>query len=325
MEVPIMDLDNTNQLPNIYSNIKMINHQYIIIFVENSEQNGFRFILTDMVNEKYYVYEPRNCCGDYLLYTFSFMDYIPPVNNNDGYILIKTGKIEPHEKEMLWNNHNIERIVDALETFILYPQSKFIQDIILQKPYFDSYLVDCSLRNSSFDFYNFIDEQYYFYTKYKFDKNKTELIKINLHNLTKQDCYVLDGIVYPLLRDREGNFCVFQCLEEQENDKRKLKIVNHSVFKNEKHTVDIDISNDEQLLFAYNFSLVFENFISGFVLTASPKIDFINPKHYKIKIYSTKTKKPVYEFNTKHPVFLHCAYGLINDPLNPEEHLLLLF
>ncbi|WAM33975.1 hypothetical protein [Caldicellulosiruptor morganii] len=181
------------------------------------------------------------------------------------------------------------------------------------------------MRNLSFDFYNFIDGQYYFYTKYKFDKNKTELIKINLHNLTKQDCYVLDGIVYPLLRDREGNFCVFQCLEEQENDKRKLKIVNHSVFKNKKHTVDIDISNDEQLLFAYNFSLVFENFISGFVLTASPKIDFINPKHYRIKIYSTKNRKPVYEFNTKHLVFLHCVYGLINNFLNPEEHLLLLF
>lgn len=152
------------------------------------------------------------------------MDYLSlNDNNNNGYILIKTGKIQSCEKEVLWNSDNINCIVDALETFILYPQNKFIQDIISQKLYFDSYLVDCSLRNSSFELYNFIDGQYYFYAKYYFDKNKTELIKINMRNLTKQDSYLVNGIVYPLFRDKEGNFLCSNVLKNKKLLRKKLK------------------------------------------------------------------------------------------------------
>ncbi|WP_156786156.1 hypothetical protein [Caldicellulosiruptor acetigenus] len=101
-------------------------------------------------------------------------------------------------------------------------------------------------------------------------------------------------------------------------------MVNELILKNEKQIIDIDVNNDEKL-FSRHSPLVFENFLNGFIITSSPTIDFDNPKHYRIKIYSVKTKKPVYEFQTKYLVFLHCAYGLIKNPFKQDEFVFLLF
>ncbi|WAM31690.1 hypothetical protein [Caldicellulosiruptor naganoensis] len=101
---------------------------------------------------------------------------------------------------------------------------------------------------------------------------------------------------------------MFQCSEKQETTKKKIKIINEHILKNEKQVIDIDVSNDEKL-FPHHLSLVFENFLNGFIITSSPTIDFDNPKHYRIKIYSVKTKNLFMNFrqNIQYFYIVHMA------------------
>ncbi|ADL41604.1 hypothetical protein COB47_0251 [Caldicellulosiruptor obsidiansis OB47] len=327
LEVPLISMDTFNDFLNIELYVEMLNHQYIAIFCYNTSgtsKNKIKIILADIIKNTYYTYIPKNCCGDYLLYTFSSMKQIL-LDNKNSYIFIKTGRISPDEKETLWDKNNIKHIVDSLETFILYPQDKFIQDMISQKLYFDTYLIDCSLRDSSFNFYHYTEGNYYFYTKYHFDTNKTELIRIDLRDLLKKSLFEISDIVYSIFRDKEGNFVLFNySIEKYDFNLKKIVISNDFILSGEKQIVEIYISDDENLFLNYAIDLIFENFLNKYLITFSPFIDFDNPKYYRIKIYSTTTKKPIYDFQTKYPIYIGCAYGLINNPSNREESLLIL-